>query len=255
MTVVIRVAPQAALDLPALRALALALDGAGGADGAGPPDILLLEDDFSSGQNAVTVAAWLAGQTTDLRIVPEVPLTHTEPFHVATSTATLDHVSRGRAGWSPTVQTDTTSAALVGRRPASPDGVWREFGDIVSAVRRLWTSWEPDAEIRDAATARFIDRDKVHYVDVEVTDSVGEVFTVKGPSIVPRPPQGELPTVVTVAEPASVTAAGEVAGEASGVLIVGDRFVTGDGGTGEVLRLADTADVLAAASRYSRATR
>ena len=32
-------------------------------------------------------------------LVPTVTTTHTEPFHVATAIATLDHVSRGRAGW------------------------------------------------------------------------------------------------------------------------------------------------------------
>jgi alkanesulfonate monooxygenase SsuD/methylene tetrahydromethanopterin reductase-like flavin-dependent oxidoreductase (luciferase family) len=50
----------------------------------------------------------------------------------------------------------------------------------------LWDSWEDDAEIRDAATGRFIDRDKLHYIDFE-----GRWFSVKGPSITPRPPQGQ----------------------------------------------------------------
>jgi alkanesulfonate monooxygenase SsuD/methylene tetrahydromethanopterin reductase-like flavin-dependent oxidoreductase (luciferase family) len=56
----------------------------------------------------------------------------------------------------------------------------------VEVVRRLWDSWEDDAEIRDAATGRFIDRDKLHYIDFE-----GRHFSVKGPSITPRPPQGQ----------------------------------------------------------------
>ena len=60
-------------------------------------------------------------------------------------------------------------------------------------VRRLWDSWEDDAEIRDVATGRFIDRDKLHYIDFE-----GRFFSVKGPSIVPRPPQGQ-PLVAALA--------------------------------------------------------
>jgi alkanesulfonate monooxygenase SsuD/methylene tetrahydromethanopterin reductase-like flavin-dependent oxidoreductase (luciferase family) len=36
------------------------------------------------------------------------------------------------------------------------------------------------------ATGRFIDRDKLHYIDFE-----GRWFSVKGPSITPRPPQGQ----------------------------------------------------------------
>jgi alkanesulfonate monooxygenase SsuD/methylene tetrahydromethanopterin reductase-like flavin-dependent oxidoreductase (luciferase family) len=55
-------------------------------------------------------------------------------------------------------------------------------------VRRLWDSWEDDAEIRHAATGRFIDRDRLHYIDF-----AGRWFRVKGPSITPRPPQGQPP--------------------------------------------------------------
>ena len=53
-------------------------------------------------------------------------------------------------------------------------------------VRRLWDSWEDDAVIRDRPTGRYIDREKVHYVDFE-----GRLFDVRGPSITPRPPQGQ----------------------------------------------------------------
>jgi alkanesulfonate monooxygenase SsuD/methylene tetrahydromethanopterin reductase-like flavin-dependent oxidoreductase (luciferase family) len=61
-----------------------------------------------------------------------------------------------------------------------------EAADYVEVVRRLWDSWEDDAEIRDVATGRFIDRAKLHYIDF-----TGAQFSVKGPSITPRPPQGQ----------------------------------------------------------------
>jgi alkanesulfonate monooxygenase SsuD/methylene tetrahydromethanopterin reductase-like flavin-dependent oxidoreductase (luciferase family) len=66
------------------------------------------------------------------------------------------------------------------------DGLFDEAADYVEVVRRLWDSWEDDAEIRDAATGRFIDRDKLHYIDF-----AGGYFSVRGPSITPRPPQGQ----------------------------------------------------------------
>ena len=62
---------------------------------------------------------------------------------------------------------------------------------FIEVVRRLWDSWEDDAEIRDVATGRFIDRDKLHYIDFE-----GKWFSVKGPSVTPRPPQGQPPVSV-----------------------------------------------------------
>ncbi|MGX1273648.1 alkanesulfonate monooxygenase SsuD/methylene tetrahydromethanopterin reductase-like flavin-dependent oxidoreductase (luciferase family) [Streptomyces phaeoluteigriseus] len=68
-----------------------------------------------------------------------------------------------------------------------------EAADHVEVVRRLWDSWEDDAEIRDVTTGRFIDRDKLHYIDFE-----GRHFSVKGPSITPRPPQGQ-PLVTALA--------------------------------------------------------
>ena len=61
-----------------------------------------------------------------------------------------------------------------------------EAADYVEVIRRLWDSWDDDAEIRDAATGRFIDRDRLHYIDF-----AGDYFSVKGPSITPRPPQGQ----------------------------------------------------------------
>ena len=61
-----------------------------------------------------------------------------------------------------------------------------ETADYIEVLRRLWDSWEDDAEIRDVASGRFIDRHKLHYIDFE-----GRWFSVKGPSITPRPPQGQ----------------------------------------------------------------
>lgn len=216
----VRFAPAAWTDPTALRQSVLALESAG-------VTVIVLGDDFTSGADALTTAAWLGPATSTALLVPEYPVTHNEPFHAATGTATLDYVARARGGWSPVVQTTTEQARLVGRRPASPVAeAWREAGEIDDVVTRLWTSWEPDAEIRDEATSRFLDRDKVHYVDFSGTDSVGEEFTVKGPSIVPRPPQGELPTVVTVDGPDAADAAAHLADVA--ILTAAEASVTAE---------------------------
>jgi alkanesulfonate monooxygenase SsuD/methylene tetrahydromethanopterin reductase-like flavin-dependent oxidoreductase (luciferase family) len=49
--------------------------------------------------------------------------------------------------------------------------------------------------IRDAASHRFIDRGRIHHIDFE-----GEHLSVKGPSITPRPPQGQPPVLIRVAD-------------------------------------------------------
>ncbi|MER5769451.1 LLM class flavin-dependent oxidoreductase [Streptomyces sp. NPDC001985] len=159
----------------------------------GALDFLTLGDSFARpGLDALAVLAAIAPRTRRIGLVPTVTTTHTEPFHVSTSLATLDWVSRGRAGWSIGVSATEAEARLFGRRPAAPpDALWREAGEVAEAVARLWDSWEDDAEIRDEATGRFIDREKLHHIDFS-----GSSFSVRGPSIVPRPPQGRPVTVV-----------------------------------------------------------
>jgi alkanesulfonate monooxygenase SsuD/methylene tetrahydromethanopterin reductase-like flavin-dependent oxidoreductase (luciferase family) len=156
-------------------------------------DFVTLDDTW--GLDPVLVLARVAPTTSRIGLVPTVTTTHTEPFHVSKSIATLDHVSLGRAGWRVKVSTTRAEADLFGRKPAAGlDELYREAGEVVAVVRGLWDSWEDDAEIRDVATGRFIDRDKLHYVDY-----TGEFFSVKGPSIVPRSPQGQPIVAVSLA--------------------------------------------------------
>ncbi|WP_420309893.1 LLM class flavin-dependent oxidoreductase [Streptomyces sp. YS-B37] len=151
--------------------------------------------------DAVLVAARIAPLTSHIGLVPTVVSTHTEPFHISKAIATLDYVSTGRAGLRVQLSARPHEADHFGRRtfpPISLESLRTEAGqerltehfdeaaDYVEVVRRLWDSWEDDAEIRDIATGRFVDRDKLHYVDFE-----GKHFSVKGPSITPRPPQGQ----------------------------------------------------------------
>jgi alkanesulfonate monooxygenase SsuD/methylene tetrahydromethanopterin reductase-like flavin-dependent oxidoreductase (luciferase family) len=157
--------------------------------------------------DAVLIAARVGPATSQIGLVPTATVTHTEPFHISKAIATLDFVTSGRAGWRAQLSRPHESPYF-GRREVLPlrlEDIQRpeaqaamrahfdEAADFVEVVRRLWDSWEDDAEIRDAATGRFIDRHKLHYIDFE-----GEWFDVKGPSIVPRPPQGQ-PLVTALA--------------------------------------------------------
>jgi alkanesulfonate monooxygenase SsuD/methylene tetrahydromethanopterin reductase-like flavin-dependent oxidoreductase (luciferase family) len=144
--------------------------------------------------DAVLIAARVAPVTRSIGLVPTATVTHTEPFHISKAIATLDYVSSGRGGWRVQVSGGPNEAAHFGRREiGGADELFDEAADYVEVVRRLWDSWEDDAEIRDAATGRFIDRDKLHYIDFR-----GSAFSVKGPSITPRPPQGQ-PLVTALA--------------------------------------------------------
>ncbi|GHF88740.1 alkanesulfonate monooxygenase SsuD/methylene tetrahydromethanopterin reductase-like flavin-dependent oxidoreductase (luciferase family) [Amycolatopsis bartoniae] len=142
--------------------------------------------------DAVLIASRIAPLTRNLGFVPTVIATHTEPFHISKAIATLDYVSTGRAGLRVRVSGSQAEADHFGRREVlSREDLFDEAADYVEVVRRLWDSWEDDAEIRDVATGRFVDREKLHYIDFE-----GRFFDVKGPSITPRPPQGQPPVAV-----------------------------------------------------------
>jgi alkanesulfonate monooxygenase SsuD/methylene tetrahydromethanopterin reductase-like flavin-dependent oxidoreductase (luciferase family) len=143
--------------------------------------------------DAVLVAARIAPATRHIGLIPVATVTHTEPFHVSKAIATLDYASHGRAGWQARVSATSHEAALFGRRDEAQVAYFEEAVEYVEVVRRLWDSWEDDAIIRDVTTGRYVDTDKLHYIDV-----VGKYFSVKGPSITPRPPQGQ-PVVAVLA--------------------------------------------------------
>ncbi len=215
--------------------------------------------------DAVLVAARVAPLTSGIGLVPSVTVTHTEPFHVSKAIATLDYVSSGRAGVRVQVSARSDEAGHFGRRtfpavglnvdPADVDPAARtllvedlmaEAADYVEVLRRLWDSWEDDAEIRDVSSGRFIDRAKLHYIEFS-----GRWFSVKGPAITPRPPQGQPPVMalahstlpyrfalgsadVMFVTPQDAGDAGRIAGELAGL-----RAQDAGGGNPEIAVLAD----------------
>ena len=219
-------------------------------------DFVTLEDGFPlqpDGQvrgrlDAALIAARVAPLTRHIGLVPTITTAHTEPFHVSKVLATLDFASTGRAGWRPRLGAlseipipgaPRNEAPLFGRRePAAYPELFREAADHVEVVRRLWDSWEDDAEIRDAATGRFIDREKLHYIDF-----TGPDFSVRGPSITPRPPQGQ-PPVVALAHQGDAYA---FAARAADVVLVTPQST---GGIEPIL--AELRDAQAAAGRAER---
>lgn len=200
-----RTVPAAVLTPGRLRELVLAAESAGfhaatfsdaplPEEGAGPDEAARL--------NALQRAAFAGPVTHSIALIPEVDTVYTEPFHISTQLASLDYVSGGRAGWLVAASAGAADAAAVGREPVSGDRLAQEAADSIEAGRRLWDSWEDDAVIRDVPTGRYLDADKLHYIDFE-----GANYSIQGPSIIPRPLQGQLPVLV----PAGLLAPGDLA--------------------------------------------
>ncbi len=223
--------------------LAVELDGAGyeniaaavlAAESAGFHAATFKDTPDSGRTNALQRAAFAGPLTRTIAVVPEIDTVYTEPFHVSTQLASLDYVSGGRAGWIATAAVSPEAAAAVGRSFVEGDALAQEAAASIEVSRRLWDSWEDDAVIRDVATGRYIDVDKLHYADFETpADFSGAAYSVKGPSIIPRPLQGQLPVLAAAS-------------------LVGEGLVPADA-VDAVLVSAPTPELLAAEVRDARA--
>lgn len=182
--------PAALLDPDRLRRVGEIVERAGFTLATIDDDLLAAPPPAPPGRiGAIERAAFLGGLTSVLSVVPAVSSTYTEPFHASSALASIDHVTAGRSGWLVTTSPDPAVARAWGRPAVTdPAGLRREARDSAHVVTGLWDTWEDDAVIRDVASGRYLDRDRLHYLDF-----VGETYAVKGPAIVPRPPQGRPP--------------------------------------------------------------
>ena len=144
-------------------------------------------------------ASYLAPLTSRIALLARTDAVHVEPFHLATQLMSLDHISHGRAGWLLRAETDPQAAAAVGRETLPAAARAREAGDVLTASRLVWDSWAEDAVVRDADRGLYLDASRLQYADFQ-----GETFSVRGPAITPRSPQGLLPVLVADADRADV---------------------------------------------------
>src|SRR5690606_29968275 len=170
-----------------------ALDAAGA-------DLVIIDDTPIAGGivgiDAPMLASASAATTQRIALAPRIDTIHTEPFNVAKAVQSVDWASAGRAAWVAAASTSADDARALGRRDAPGlESAWAEAAAVIDTVQRLEDSWEDDAEIRDHTTGRFIDKGRVHHVHAS-----NEFFSVVGPSIVPRSPQGRVPLIVEVAQ-------------------------------------------------------
>jgi alkanesulfonate monooxygenase SsuD/methylene tetrahydromethanopterin reductase-like flavin-dependent oxidoreductase (luciferase family) len=114
-------------------------------------------------------ASALATRAGRIGIIAAASTVQHEPYNLARRFASLDLISKGRAGW--LVVADDSDA-----------GRESEYLDVVKA---LWDSFEDDAFLYDKTAGRFFDPSKMH-----VAYHKGPHFSVRGPLNVNRSPQG-----------------------------------------------------------------
>ena len=117
-----------------------------------------------------TLVAALATVARKIGLIATAATSQHEPYNLARRFASLDTISKGRAGWNLVISPETVARE-------------EEYIDVVSG---LWDSWEDDAFVYDKASGRFFVPGKMH-----VLNHAGAHFTVRGPLNVNRSPQGK----------------------------------------------------------------
>ncbi|CAN0620850.1 putative monooxygenase MoxC [Burkholderia multivorans] len=134
----------------------------------------------------LTLLSTLAGATDRVGLVGTVSTSYSEPFTVARQFASLDHLSRGRAGWN-VVTSPLEGSAKNFSRAQHPEHAlrYRIADEYLEVAKGLWDSWEGDAFVRDRESGVFFDPSKLHTLRHQ-----GTYFSVEGPLNVGRTPQG-----------------------------------------------------------------
>lgn len=132
------------------------------------------------------VLSLIAAATSKLGLASTISTSYFDPYAVARSLASLDHLSAGRAAWNIVTSFQQAEAANFGLSDQlSREERYDRADEFVEVACKLWDSWEDDALVLDRQTPQFADPAKVHSIDHH-----GKWFNVQGPLNVSRPPQG-----------------------------------------------------------------
>ncbi|WP_338558441.1 LLM class flavin-dependent oxidoreductase [Erwinia sp. E_sp_B04_7] len=171
----------------------------------------------------LTLLSALAVSTRHIGLAATASTTFSDPFTLARSFSSIDHISRGRAAWNVVTSFSADVARNFSRddMPAHAEryAKAREFLDVSF---KLWEAWEAGAVQPDAASGRYFVDDKINAIDHQ-----GEHFQVQGPLNISRSPQGR-PVIIEAGSSeegqALAAATAEVVFTASASLEEGQAF-------------------------------
>ncbi|MFH5181630.1 LLM class flavin-dependent oxidoreductase [Paenibacillus sp. TAB 01] len=153
-------------------------------------DSLFMADNYSGTGRRLepfTLLSALAAVTSRIGLIGTVSTTYNDPFHVARKFASLDYLSKGRAGWNIVTGHSPEDGNNITKWGGYPEPSKRyEIGDeFVEVTKQLWDSWDED-EGRGADERNL----KINHTNIHEIDFKGSYYQVKGPLNIPRPPQG-----------------------------------------------------------------
>ena len=134
----------------------------------------------------ITLLTALALKTERIGLIGTASTTYSHPYTLARQFATLDHISKGRAGWNIV----TSWAPKAGENYGLAENVdhadrYRIAQEFVEAVDALWRSFPASSIVDDAASGQFLDIGQVRPAGY-----AGQHIRTRGPLNVPGSPQG-----------------------------------------------------------------
>jgi FMN-dependent oxidoreductase (nitrilotriacetate monooxygenase family) len=139
----------------------------------------------------LALLAALAPLTSRIGLIATVSATYLPPYHLARKFASIDHISKGRAGWNLVTSGSDAEARNFGLdHQLAHAERYARANEYVDVVKGLWDTWDDDAFVFDKAANRAFDPTKLRALN-----HVGQYFSVQGPLQSSRPVQGH-PVVV-----------------------------------------------------------
>jgi FMN-dependent oxidoreductase (nitrilotriacetate monooxygenase family) len=159
-------------------------------------DLLFLGDGLSAQRNShpsftvrmdpLVMLSALAATTSHVGLGGTASTTYGQPYSVARSFASLDHLSGGRAAWNAVTTSGSAAGGNFGRDHPDHASRYAMAGEFIDVVKGLWDCWDDDAVVADRESGVFVDWDRVRELN-----HVGKYFSVKGPLNSGRSPQGQ----------------------------------------------------------------
>ena len=132
------------------------------------------------------ILAAISQGTERIGLVATGSTTFNEPFNIARQFKALDVMSHGRAGWNAVTTSDQGSAANFGGTIAPRPERYQRAHETIQIAQALWGSWEKDAWIKDTASGRFADPEKIRPISLQ-----GTYVASRGPLAIPPSEQGQ----------------------------------------------------------------
>ncbi|MFF2090749.1 LLM class flavin-dependent oxidoreductase [Paenibacillus sp. NPDC058174] len=133
----------------------------------------------------LTILSALAAVTKHTGLVATISTSYSEPYTIARQLASLDQISKGRAGWNVVTSPLEGSALNYGKAHPEHDDRYHIAEEYLQVVKGLWDSWEDDAFVGDKEKGVFFDPAKLHTLNHQ-----GKYFSVRGPLNISRSRQG-----------------------------------------------------------------